>query len=618
MDIAFVLDGSGSVGSANWDLMIQFVLDLVRDLPVSVSEVHIAFVTFSTNAQVEYYFNRYYDVNGYEFERTMRDIRYPAGNTNTAAALRLLMDDVFQTRNGHRTSAEKIGIIFTDGEPTVDTALTFPYADEAKNLGIDLYSIGIGDAVNADTIRRLSSNPQQLNKNYFLPKSFANLDEQLSQVLIQQACFTCSQSSGDLVFVIDSSGSINDDHPDNWDKVLKFIADTARQLDLGDGSNNNEGWRMAMIVFSDVAKVEFNLLAYKSQADKPSLIANILRTPYMGRTTNTNQGLLYMLDQFNQYDRAGVPNYAIVISDGNPNLEVEALPGTAARVHSYGQGPDQQIKTFAIGITQNVDMAILEMIASAPKKINETIFTTTNFDNLAMVTDQIVTETCGYPKPTGKYHCRQTAEAGWMCFCEVDDCDIRPMNGTQCTNIDECEIDNGRCDYECIDTDGSYECRCPSGYTLSANKKKCDDVNECLGTPCNRNDVCVNSEGGYYCLSPNSVVSQGLIGSEAAGAAVAASSTQNVALSATIAGLAGILATICVVMAVRAVRNRQQRKKQQSKSAEAKIGISGRLFGDSLSGFNAFARAVEENNEIADDELDAVSSITDSTISERM
>ena len=34
------------------------------------------------------------------------------------------------------------------------------------------------------------------------------------------------------------------------------------------------------------------------------------------------------------------------------------------------------------------------------------------------------------------------------------------------TDIDECLVDNGGCDHDCLNRDGSFECFCGDGYSL--------------------------------------------------------------------------------------------------------------------------------------------------------
>ena len=38
---------------------------------------------------------------------------------------------------------------------------------------------------------------------------------------------------------------------------------------------------------------------------------------------------------------------------------------------------------------------------------------------------------------------------------------------------DECSVNNGGCSHQCINTDGSFVCGCPKGFTISANKSTC-------------------------------------------------------------------------------------------------------------------------------------------------
>lgn len=53
---------------------------------------------------------------------------------------------------------------------------------------------------------------------------------------------------------------------------------------------------------------------------------------------------------------------------------------------------------------------------------------------------------------------------------------------------------------DCVNTDGSFRCECPSGYVLDATGKKCIDEDECIT---NRNTcgngTCSNVVGGFEC-----------------------------------------------------------------------------------------------------------------------
>uniref|UniRef100_A0A3Q0RIX3 EGF-like domain-containing protein n=1 Tax=Amphilophus citrinellus TaxID=61819 RepID=A0A3Q0RIX3_AMPCI len=49
-----------------------------------------------------------------------------------------------------------------------------------------------------------------------------------------------------------------------------------------------------------------------------------------------------------------------------------------------------------------------------------------------------------------------------------------------CLDIDECEASgSGLCDHECVNTAGSFECRCRSGYVLASDQRSCILIHNC-------------------------------------------------------------------------------------------------------------------------------------------
>ncbi|MBN3312692.1 LTBP3 protein, partial [Atractosteus spatula] len=88
-------------------------------------------------------------------------------------------------------------------------------------------------------------------------------------------------------------------------------------------------------------------------------------------------------------------------------------------------------------------------------------------------------------------------------FCAHRPLEIRGRVGPGWVDDNECEAEpcgSGR--GQCINTGGSYTCRCNHGYTLQIylGKRTCADVNECLKhNPCGESGRCVNLPGGYRC-----------------------------------------------------------------------------------------------------------------------
>ncbi|XP_036073377.1 fibrillin-1 isoform X2 [Oryzias melastigma] len=66
------------------------------------------------------------------------------------------------------------------------------------------------------------------------------------------------------------------------------------------------------------------------------------------------------------------------------------------------------------------------------------------------------------------------------------------------TDINEC-LNNPCVNGQCINTDGSFRCECPMGYSLDNTGVTCEDINECeVGNPCG-NGTCTNVIGGFEC-----------------------------------------------------------------------------------------------------------------------
>ena len=102
-------------------------------------------------------------------------------------------------------------------------------------------------------------------------------------------------------------------------------------------------------------------------SDKASLLAAINTIPYSGGNTDTTDGLMLMRTQvFGQSgDRSNFANVAVVITDGVPTVKAELLSNEIQNVRAAG------IKVFVVGVTNQVNEAILRSISSPPQQVCE-------------------------------------------------------------------------------------------------------------------------------------------------------------------------------------------------------------------------------------------------------
>ncbi|XP_031559534.1 latent-transforming growth factor beta-binding protein 3-like, partial [Actinia tenebrosa] len=82
----------------------------------------------------------------------------------------------------------------------------------------------------------------------------------------------------------------------------------------------------------------------------------------------------------------------------------------------------------------------------------------------------------------------------------------------KCVDIDECFNQNVcGADLECMNTQGSYQCTCKSGFT-NYNATHCEDKDECKdgSANCHAIAACKNQHGFYQCFCPQGYTGSGV------------------------------------------------------------------------------------------------------------
>ena len=167
MDVGFVVDVSGSVGS-NYPQVQTFLKDLARSIGVSTNGAHVSVVQFASNATLEIAFLD--DIA--TFISRVDALKGTMYQTRIDIGLDVALDEMFQPANGMRPYDEcsKVAIVMTDGTNT-DPWAPMDYAKKFRDARIRVVAIGIGNRVNEDELRPLV----EVDSDFLLAEDFHDL-----------------------------------------------------------------------------------------------------------------------------------------------------------------------------------------------------------------------------------------------------------------------------------------------------------------------------------------------------------------------------------------------------------------------------------------------------------
>ena len=109
MDLAFILDSSGSVGSYNFNQVKNFVKNVVDFFNIGASGTHVAVVTYSTYPRLEFNLKAYATKSS--IKNAVGKIGYRGGWTYTADALDYVRNNIFSKS---QVSCENFKVQFID------------------------------------------------------------------------------------------------------------------------------------------------------------------------------------------------------------------------------------------------------------------------------------------------------------------------------------------------------------------------------------------------------------------------------------------------------------------------------------------------------------------------
>ncbi|XP_041962785.1 matrilin-2-like isoform X2 [Alosa sapidissima] len=160
MDLVFVIDGSKSLGTANFERVKRWVNDIVETLAVSRGGTRVGLIQYSTKVRTEFTLGQHERTQA--IQQAVASMQYMGRGSMTGSALRHMFERSFSAAEGGRHGVPRVSIVFTDGRSQDDVS---GWATEAKQAGVRIYAVGVGKAIE-DELREIASEPDEKHLYY--------------------------------------------------------------------------------------------------------------------------------------------------------------------------------------------------------------------------------------------------------------------------------------------------------------------------------------------------------------------------------------------------------------------------------------------------------------------
>uniref|UniRef100_A0A8C9DJB8 Collagen alpha-5(VI) chain n=1 Tax=Prolemur simus TaxID=1328070 RepID=A0A8C9DJB8_PROSS len=361
-DIYFLIDGSTSIQKKQFEQIKEFMLSTIGMFSIGPDKVRVGVVQYSDKREVEFNIADY--SNDIDLSKAVANIKQLEGGTCTGEALDFILPII---KNGSKDRTSGVPcylIVLTDGKSS-DRVLE--PAERLRAEQITIYAVGIGDAEKAE-LQQIAGKEERVNfgQNFDALKSIKN--EVVHRICTEKGC---EDMKADVMFLVDSSGSIGHE---NFEKMKTFMKNLLTKIQIGADKT-----QIGVVQFSDDTKEEFQLNKYFTQKEISDAID---RMSLISRNTMMGHALTSIAQYFTDSmgARSGVKKFLILITDG----EAQDAVRNPARVLR-----DKGVTIFSVGV-YGANRPQLEEISGD----GTLVFHVENFDDLKTIESKLIFGIC--------------------------------------------------------------------------------------------------------------------------------------------------------------------------------------------------------------------------------
>ncbi|XP_041649561.1 collagen alpha-6(VI) chain [Cheilinus undulatus] len=361
-DIFFLIDHSGSIHPPDFSDMKKFIIEFLHTFRIGPQHVRVGVAKYAKDPNLEIDLTDYSDTKA--LENAVLAIRQVGGGTKTGKALDF-MSPQFQraeTTRGHRVP--EYLLVITDGNSTDDVKAP---AAKLRDQGVKVYAIGV-KAADQEELMEIAGDPRRM----FFVNDFDALNP-IKDDIVTDICApdACRDQPGDIIFLIDSSGSID---PDDYSKMKDFMKAVVGKSIIGENDV-----RVGVMQFSTRQQPEFQLNVHYTQ---DGLIRAIDGMVQFDGGTYTGEAITVVSQYFEaaQGGRPYLRQRLVVITHREAQDEVKS-PAAALRARG--------VDIYTIGVVDANTTQLLE-ISGSPHRM----YAERDFDALKDLESEVALELC--------------------------------------------------------------------------------------------------------------------------------------------------------------------------------------------------------------------------------
>ena len=185
----FVMDESGSIGAANFELLKNLAIDIIEKFEIGPNHTQVGWINFNHNARVVFNLNTYQDM--VSLQAGIRAVTYSGGLTNISTGL-LALNGMLSTGGRSIFDIPEVAIVVIHSQSDI-----VPIRNAAALLhrerNVEVFVIGVGSRIVLQQLNAVAEAgiASDISRNIFTLEGF-NEEElvRLQETLRARACFS--------------------------------------------------------------------------------------------------------------------------------------------------------------------------------------------------------------------------------------------------------------------------------------------------------------------------------------------------------------------------------------------------------------------------------------------